>query len=122
MSLDTKNTNPAYLCGRLFAVLEKIQERASTGKLNRTIKDTYFASACSSPAIVFPRLLTLTQNHLSKIEYGYYWNGCIGEIMNLLDSTEFPQTLSLTEQGMFIIGYYQQYYNKKEKDENEEVK
>lgn len=120
MSLDTKNTNPAYLCGRLFAVLEKIQEKASTSKLNKTIKDTYFASACSVPAIVFPRLLILAQNHLPKIEYETYWNRCIGEIMNIL-GCEFPQTLSLTEQGMFIIGYYQQYYNKKEKDENKEV-
>jgi len=119
MALDTKNINPAYLCGRLFALLEKIQLKASNDKINKTIKDSYFASACSTPALVFPRLLMLSQNHLSKIEYNNYWNNQIGEIMNML-GREFPQTLTLTEQGMFIIGYYQQYYYKKEKNENQE--
>lgn len=42
MSLDKENKNPAYLCGRLFAVLEKIQLEATDVKLNRTIKDAYF--------------------------------------------------------------------------------
>jgi len=116
MALDTNSTNPAYLCGRLFAVLEKIQSKASNDKLNKTIKDSYFASACSTPAIVFPRLLVLSQNHISKIEKGFYWNNLLGEIMNMIGQ-EFPQTLTLTEQGMFIIGYYQQYYYKKDKGE-----
>lgn len=42
MTLNPENTNPAYLCGRLFAVLEKIQLEATDVKLNRTIKDAYF--------------------------------------------------------------------------------
>ena len=119
MALDTNNTNLAYLCGRLFAMLEKIQSKASNDKINKTIKDSYFASACSTPAKVFPRLLMLSQNHLSKIENGFYWNSIVGEIISMLGQ-EFPQTLTLTEQGMFIIGYYQQYYYKKEKNENQE--
>ena len=64
MSLNLDNTNQAYLCGRLFAVLEKIQQDASGGNLNRTIKDSYFSSACSKPATVFPKLIQLSQNHL----------------------------------------------------------
>ena len=116
MALDTNSTNPAYLCGRLFAMLEKIQSKASNDKINKTIKDSYFASACSTPAKVFPRLLMLSQNHLSKIENGFYWNSIVGEIISMLGQ-EFPQTLTLTEQGMFIIGYYQQYYYKKDKSE-----
>jgi CRISPR-associated protein Csd1 len=116
MALDTNNNNPAYLCGRLFALLEKIQSKASNDKINKTIKDSYFASACSTPAMVFPRLLMLSQNHLSKIENGFYWNNLLGKIMNMIGQ-EFPQTLTLTEQGMFIIGYYQQYYYKEDKSE-----
>ena len=71
MALDINNTNQAYLCGRLFAVLERIQElSAAPVKLNRTIKDAFFASAASKPALVFPKLLSLSQNHVKKLNDG----------------------------------------------------
>lgn len=63
MSLDKENKNPAYLCGRLFAVLEKIQLEATDVKLNRTIKDAYFSSASSRPALIMPRLIDLSNYH-----------------------------------------------------------
>ena len=122
VALDKNNTNPAYLCGRLFAVLEKIQEAASgKEKLNRTIKDAYFASASSKPGIIFPKLLKLAQNHLSKLENPVYYNKLLGEIMDKLGG-EFPETLLLQDQGRFIIGYYQQnqnFYVKSEKKNDE---
>ncbi len=117
MALDKENTNQAYLCGRLFAVLEKIQQNASGGNLNRTIKDSYFASACAKPAAVFPKLLKLAQYHLNKDEYAKSNNILIGEITDKLRG-EFPQTLPLTEQGKFIIGYYQQYQDFFKKSES----
>lgn len=119
MSLNLDNTNQAYLCGRLFAVLEKIQQDASGGNLNRTIKDSYFSSACSKPATVFPKLIQLTQNHLKKVEYVLFYQKLCGDIIDQLEDA-FPSTLSLDEQGKFIIGYYQQnkaLYAKKEKQQ-----
>jgi len=107
MTLDQGNTNQAYLCGRLFAVLEFIQQRASGGGLNRTIKDAYFSSACVRPATVFPKLVMLAQHHLAKIDGAVYFEKMMGSIMASLNG-EFPQTLSLDDQGKFIIGYYQQ--------------
>ena len=69
MSLNEQSTTPAYVLGRLFAVLESAQiEAAKPTKLNSTIKDRYFTSACASPASVFPMLLRL-QHHISKAEY-----------------------------------------------------
>lgn len=121
MALDCNNKSQSYLCGRLFAVLEKIQKDATSSKLNRTIKDTYFASACSKPAIIFPTLLKLSQNHLNKVNSSVYYNKLIGEIIGGLNN-DFPANLSLNEQGKFIIGYYHQMenlYMKKEKTEEE---
>ena len=120
MALDKENINQAYLCGRLFAVLEKIQQNASGGNLNRTIKDSYFASACAKPAAVFPKLLKLAQYHLNKDEYAKKNNILTGEIMDKLCG-EFPQTLPLNEQGKFIIGYYQQYQDFFKKSEPNEI-
>ena len=119
VALDRSNDSPAYLCGRLFAVLESIQNRASRDraydepngktkeKLNRTIKDAYFASASARPAVVFPRLITLAQYHMAKLDNGYFLDQEITEILACLGN-EFPTMLSLKDQGVFMLGYYQQ--------------
>lgn len=120
MALDINNIDQAYLCGRLFAVLERIQKQA-LGDVNRTIKDAYFASAASKPSLVFPKLLSLSQNHLKKLDEGknVFYNKLIEEIIGKLDG-QFPNTLSLTDQGKFMIGYYHQnqdFYTKKNKED-----
>lgn len=120
VALDRENYRPAYLCGRLFAVLEKIQQEASGNSLNRTIKDGYFASASARPSMVFPKLIRLSQYHLNKVKSPVYFNKLTGEIIGHLDGG-FPDTLFLKEQGEFIVGYYQQYqsfFEKKNKEEN----
>ena len=124
LALDTQNTNQAYLCGRLFAVLEHIQQAAATAKLNRTIKDAYFSSAASKPALVFPKLLMLSQNHIKKLneKNTVFYNKLITEIVDKLNG-EFPNTLMLDDQGRFMIGYYHQdqmFYQKKTQDNKEE--
>lgn len=110
LALDYENKNQAYLCGRLFAVLEKLQQEASNNSLNRMIKDSYFSSAASKPALVFPKLLSLAQNHLKKLNEKslIFFNKLIQEIIDGING-EFPETLMLSEQGKFMIGYYQQY-------------
>lgn len=109
MSLNEQSAIPAYLLGRLFAVLEKVQKEAIPD-LNATIKDRYFTSACASPKIVFPTLLRLSQHWISKAEFGYASDNRIAKIMNLLDieKNPFPSHLTLDEQGIFILGYYHQ--------------
>lgn len=118
VALDETRKDKAYLCGRLFAVLEKIQQAAQGTELNTTIKDSYFAAACSKPAVVLPRLIMLAQNHLKKLDSDYY-NYCMGEILNLLEGN-FPSALSIEEQGAFIIGYYQQFFKKAKSNKESE--
>ena len=109
MAWDETNQNPAYLCGGLFAVYEKIQkDSAAPVKLNRTIKDSYFASACSCPSVILPRLEKLSQNHVKKLKENtaVFYQKLINALMNGLEG-EFPSTLSLEDQGRFIVGYHQ---------------
>lgn len=121
MALNKENTNPAYLCGRLFAVLEKLQQDAAGGTLNTTIVDSYFSSACSKPSTVFPKLVELSNHHIKKVG-GSFFKSLIGEIIDPLDG-EFPSTLNLDDQGKFIVGYYQQnrdlWTSKKNKNDDE---
>jgi CRISPR-associated protein Csd1 len=108
MSLDEKNTNTGYRLGRLFAVLERIQELANPG-INATIRDRFYASASSIPVTAFPHLMKLKNHHLSKLENRgqiIYLEKWIGQIMDGID--KFPAHLSLDDQGRFSIGYYHQ--------------
>lgn len=109
MALNEQATQPAYVLGRLFAVLEKAQQDA-IGNVNASIKDRYFTSACASPASVFPILLRLSQHHIAKAEYGYTSDRRIQEILGLLDVEQnpIPARLTLDEQGAFVLGYYHQ--------------
>jgi CRISPR-associated protein Csd1 len=108
VALDRNLADPAYNVGRLFALLEKIQTDSVDGELNATIKDRYFSSASSTPAVVFPRLLRLNQHHLAKLATGsrIYYDKLLGEVMSKLSS--FPRHLPLEDQGQFAIGYFHQ--------------
>jgi CRISPR-associated protein Csd1 len=105
--LDLDNPYPAYRLGRLFAVLEKIQEEASPG-LNATIRDRYYGAASGTPVAVFATLLRLKNHHLGKLNAGraVQMERLIGEILGGL--TDFPGNLALPEQGRFALGYYHQ--------------
>ncbi len=117
MELNEQCVNVPYTLGRLFAVLEHIQQEANPG-INATIKDKYFNAAASTPAQVFPVLLNLAQKHLRKLGDGRksYFDGQIGGLMELIGE-EYPRYLNLPKQGSFQLGYYcqtQKRYQKKE--------
>lgn len=116
MSLNESYTHPAYVLGRLFAVLEKAQREAIGQNINATIKDRYFTSACASPASVFPTLLRLSHHWTTKAEYGGISDRKIQDLLDMLDAKPFSSRLSLEEQGVFVLGYYHQraaFYAKK---------
>ena len=120
MSLNNESPNRAYVLGRLFAVLERIQYQA-LGELNAGIADRYYGSASAVPFSVFPRLLSGAKHHLSRLRkdkagMAVNLDKDLGEIIAKLPET-FPRHLSIDEQGRFAIGYYHQkqsYFAKKE--------
>ncbi|MFN4325606.1 MAG: type I-C CRISPR-associated protein Cas8c/Csd1 [Azonexus sp.] len=106
--LDLANTNAAYRLGRLFAVLEKIQEEANPG-LNATIRERYYGAASSTPVAVFTTLLRLKNHHLTKLTNrgrAVNFERLLGEILGGI--ADFPKHLSLPDQGRFSLGYYHQ--------------
>jgi CRISPR-associated protein Csd1 len=110
VQLDAENQNPAYLCGRLLAVLEAVQRAAIPGA-NTTITDRFFGAASTAPASVFGPLLRGARAHLSKLRKER--RGTFEALERKLEEiqaglTAFPKTLSLEQQGFFNLGYYHQ--------------
>jgi CRISPR-associated protein Csd1 len=104
---ETQN-HPAYKCGRLLAVIERIQ-RESIGNPNTTLTDRYYGSASTTPASVFGVLLRLTQPHLSKLRKQREGLAIFLErILQDAVPDHFPITLSPIEQSLFTLGYYHQ--------------
>lgn len=122
--LDTSNTNQGYLCGRLFAVLDKIQDDANK---QRSIKERYINSASATPAAVFSTILNLSLHHSAKLNEGrsVYFEKIKQEIVDKISADGFPAHLDLQDQGRFFVGYYHQmqwFYTKnsdKEVDNND---
>ncbi len=111
VSLNTDHPDQAYHLGRLFAVLERIQDAAFEYKLNATIRERYYGSASATPAAVFPRLCKLKNHHIGKIDndkpgLAHWFERHLASIFDHIES--FPSTMSLESQGLFAIGYYHQ--------------
>ena len=110
VQLDSDNTDQAYLCGRLLAVLERAQ-RAAIRNLNTTIVDRFYGTASTAPQSVFSRLIRGSRAHLSTLERDN--RGAHNAIQSQLEEVmsgikSFPKTLNLEQQGMFALGYYHQ--------------
>lgn len=117
VSLNEQSTNIPYTLGRLFSVLEDIQQRVNPG-INTTIKDKYFNSAASNPATIFPILNNLSEKHLRKLDTGWriHYEKQLFAVMGVLPET-YPSHLTLPEQGTFYLGYYHQTQKRYEKKE-----
>lgn len=119
--LDKDNTNQGYLCGRLFAVLDRIQEDANN--LN-SIRERYMNAASSTPASVFATILNLSSHHsenLSNEGKKVFYEKIKQEIIDKISADGFPAHLDLQDQGRFFVGYYHQkqdFFTKKEENNN----
>ena len=100
--LDEQNASKAYLCGRLFALICKLQFKAQ-GEVNSSIKDRFFASASNTPGRVIGMLLTQYVPIYQKKTKGAY-SKSITEIATRIG--HFPDKLTLVERGEFALGYY----------------
>lgn len=115
--LDKSNTNQGYLCGRLFAVLENLQYAANK---QDSIRSGYMNAASSTPSAVYPTILKLSNSHYSKLAkdkkgLAMYFDNQKKAIMTQI--SDFPDTLDLSDQGRFFLGYYHQ----KNHEENKET-
>lgn len=110
--LNIEIKDRGYLCGRLFAVLERTQEIANHETNNEwksDLRSKYMNAAMSTPSTVFPAIMANTNYYLDKIRSIGWIEELKQEIIDKFEDNQcFPSTLSMVEQGSFFIGYYQQ--------------
>ena len=114
VQLDTDNTHPGYLCGRLMCELEALQRRAIGRNINSTVTDRYYGSASTAPQSAFPFLLRNAKHHISKLRRGTSReraaataiNIRIDEILSKLEV--IPKIMGLDQQCRFALGYHHQ--------------
>lgn len=122
-AVNPDHPSPAYHAGRMMAVLALIQRKA-LGDVGSNIVQRYFASASATPALVLGRLVRLAQYHLNKMDAGsaIWYEKQLQGISTQLGGG-LPSTMTLEEQTLFALGYYQQraymFARRPDKDENE---
>lgn len=107
--LNENHPEPAYHCGRLMAVLAALQ-RSALGDVGAGIIQRYYAAASTTPALVLGRLERLSKFHLAKLDspkLAWWYEDKLASIWSRMKDS-VPRTLTLEQQSLFAMGYYQQ--------------
>ncbi len=107
---NEQNPSPAYQCGAILAIYERIQEKAYP-TTNVSVVQRYYASAIQTPALVFGRLSQLSVHHLRELEktskgLRRFFSDLLSKAYARIDG-QIPAVLTLAEQAEFALGYYQ---------------
>jgi CRISPR-associated protein Csd1 len=120
--LNPEHPSPAYHCGRLLAILSKLQH-AALGDVGAGVVQRYYSAASQTPGLILGRLIANSRHHLSKLDGGLEWwyEEQIADPMSRLGD-EIPKILDLNGQGLFALGYYQQLATLRAGNKNTEPK
>lgn len=106
--LNESHPDPAYQCGRIMALLANIQ-RLALGEVDAGVIQRYYGAASVTPALVLGRLVRNAQFHLSKLDAGLArWHEARLAAVWAAIHDRVPTVLSLEQQSLFALGYYQQ--------------
>jgi len=106
--LNPDHPDPAYHCGRLLAILARLQH-AALGDVGAGVVQRFYSATSTAPGLTLGRLVSNARNHLGKLEGGltYWYEQQIADVM-IRFGDNIPRTLDLEGQGLFALGYYQQ--------------
>ncbi len=116
---DRSIVKAAYQLGRLLSQLDNLQ-KAALGDVNTTLIDRYYSAAAATPGKVFGELLKDSQAHFRKLRVtkpGTYeaLQQKLEEVLCKIPADEWPNTLTMQQQGLFSLGYYhQRAHNRKQ--------
>ena len=104
---NPNHPSPAYQIGAMVAVYAALQQRAYPD-VNVTVVQRFFASAQQTPALVLGRLAKMSTHHLARLENpaAKAYEARLADISARIGN-RIPTVLTLPEQSLFALGYYQ---------------
>lgn len=112
MGLNSNNTSPAYITGRIFAHMESAQRKIDPNN-QTTYAKRFFERVMMNPAKTMPELhksFLLLKNKAKANGMRGLYNSSDKKIMALIDMLDgnYPDHLSEKQKGEYLVGYYQQ--------------
>jgi CRISPR-associated protein Csd1 len=109
VGLDVLNTDTSYVCGRLFAVLCRVQ-RVAQGRLNRDFASSSLRAVMDNPQEYLPRIWEQAEYYLSKLQQGManILSSELHAVTDLLGADGFPAEFTDVQQGKFLLGFRHQ--------------
>jgi len=114
VNLETEENHPAYLSGRLLALIEQIQRQGQPGIKNSIVSYSYATISVSSKRMFEEVLRKNRVDFLPKLRsnsavlHNAMHSRCEKLIADIKGYGGFIETLSPREQGYFALGYYHQ--------------
>jgi CRISPR-associated protein Csd1 len=115
--LNEDHPDAAYHCGRLMAIYADLQY-AALGDVGAGVVQRFYAAASATPALILGRLSRGSQFHLNKLDggLGHWYEQRLADVWGKIKDA-LPKTLTLEEQSLFALGYYQQKAAPKKREE-----
>lgn len=124
---DPNDPTAARRLGRLFALIERAQLAALGDGINATVVDKFLGAACATPQRIFPSLIQNARNHhIKRLRNGHSDATWVKDseharrMGHILDrdiglawaevGEQAAAQHSAEEQGLFLVGYYQEKY------------
>jgi CRISPR-associated protein Csd1 len=114
--VNMENPKPAYVSGRIFAVMDDLQRavaRAADQKLNTTFAERYLSRAIDNPQVVLvsgrrsvTAWLKRLRGPLRRPSWSEAYEWRLDNLFAQLDG--LPNGATLTDKGQFILGYHHQ--------------
>lgn len=109
--LNREHPEPAYHCGRLFAVVAFAQAKA-LGSINASVVRRTMGSVMASPGLMLGRLQKNAEvGHIPKLEGLEEFVHDEMRSINVALRDEIPRSLNAAKQAVFALGFYQQSQN-----------
>ena len=110
VKLDPDYPSTGYQLGRLLAVCEQIQSKATgSHKVNKSFTDRFFSALSTRPTVVFQALITRTMTRLSQLgrtDNPTSLRRRLTEIVGQIGPGDLEHSLSLDQQAKFALGYF----------------
>lgn len=115
-TLNVDKRTPAYMCGRIFAVMDDLQRtvfRVAGQNINTTFAERYFGRAIDNPRAVLvagrrhtTAWLKRLRGPLRRASWASAYETRLDSLFDQLD--RIPSGTVLTDKAEFILGYHQQ--------------